>query len=190
MTIIDPPGRGWFAIAGSQAGERTLEQQLRGPDILLPEAPGRSVLDLACAEALIGLEFLKAGAVLLHGVERVESRLVRARELTKGRSAAFFAADLERFASAPPVGLLPAYDIVLVLSIAHKLKDPVAFIEAAAQRAGEAIAIRLPEPVISDRRSRFQKVDVPALMGRLGFTPIALRRGHLDEWCGAWRRCR
>jgi hypothetical protein len=184
----DPPGKGWFAVEGRQVGDRTLTEQMMGLGPLIGEAAGRSVLDLGCAEGLIALEMLKAGAARAHGAEAVPSRVATACDLCAGRPAVFFVADLESFAAAPPDWLLPAYDIVLLLSIAHKFRDPEAFLRAAADRAAEFVAVRLPAPILVDWRSGFRPVDVPAVMASEGFRLWHEAPGPRAEWVGIFRR--
>lgn len=186
--MADPPGKGWFEIDGRQRGDRTLAEQMQGLEPLLAEAPGRSVLDLGCAEGLIALEMLKAGAALAHGAEAVPTRVAAACDLCAGWPAVFFVAELETFAAAPPDWLLPAYDTVLLLSIAHKFQDPEAFIRAAARLAAETVAIRLPAPVLIDPRSGRRPVDVPAVLAAEGFTLWHEGPGPRGEWAGLFRR--
>ncbi|HYH39915.1 MAG TPA: class I SAM-dependent methyltransferase [Azospirillum sp.] len=188
MAAVDPPNKGWFEISDLQAGDRTLAEQLTGLDPLFGMVGGASILDLGCAEGLISLEMMKAGAKLAHGVEGVDSRVETARRLFEGRNAAFFVADLSVFANAPPAGLLPSYDAVLLLSIAHKFKDPAEFIRAAVARCSRYVAVRLPAPVIQDRRSDYVPVDVPRLMASLGFGQIHDAPGPRAEWVGIFER--
>ena len=177
LNKTEPAGKGWYQIPGVQAGDRTLSEQLIGLEPLFELAPGKTILDLGCAEGLISLELMKAGAVLTHGVEAVGSRVDHAREHFHGRDAAFYHADLNDFAHAPPVGLLESYDIVLLLSIIHKMQDTAAFVRAAAARSKDIVAIRLPDAVIRDKRSNFVPLDVPALMAELGFHAVSFRQG-------------
>lgn len=186
--MADPPGKGWFEIDGRQRGDRTLAEQMLGLEPLLGEVAGRSVLDLGCAEGLIALELLKAGATRAHGAEAVPSRVAAACDLCAGRPAVFFVAELETFAASPPDWLLPAYDVVLLLSIAHKFQDPEAFIRAAARRAAELVPIRLPAPVVVDPRSGHRPVAVPEVMASEGFTLWHEAPGPRREWVGLFRR--
>jgi 2-polyprenyl-3-methyl-5-hydroxy-6-metoxy-1,4-benzoquinol methylase len=117
LNKTEPAGKGWYQIPGVQVGDRTLSEQLIGLEPLFELAPGKTILDLGCAEGLISLELMNAGAVLTHGVEAVGSRVDHAREHFQSRDAAFYHADLNEFGGAPPVGLLESYDIVLLLSI-------------------------------------------------------------------------
>lgn len=185
----DPPGRGWFDIEGLQDGERTVEEQLTGLAPLLERIrSGDRVLDLGCAEGLIGLECFAAGAGLVHGVESVASRVGRGRQLCAGAPVEFFVFDLAGFAEASPAGLLPRYEVVLALSIAHKFADPAGFLSAAMARCGRLLAVRLPSAVLRDRRSEFKPLDVPALAGRHGFALAHQAPGPRGEWAGLFER--
>ena len=189
LNKTEPAGKGWYQIPGVQAGDRTLSEQLIGLEPLFELAPGKTILDLGCAEGLISLELMKAGAVLTHGLEAVGSRVDHAREHFHGRDAAFYHADLNDFAHAPPVGLLESYDIVLLLSIIHKMQDTAAFVRAAAARSSDIVAIRLPDAVIRDKRSNFVPVDVPALDGLSSdFTQFHFAKGPQLEWVWMYRR--
>lgn len=188
MAARDPEGRGWFEISGLQAGDRTIDEQLTGLEPLFGLVQGASILDLGCAEGLISLRLMGAGAALVHGVESVVSRVETARRLFEERPAEFFVADLSRLGTAPPAGLLPAYDVVLLLSIAHKFKAPEAFIRDAAARAASLVAIRLPAPTLCDRRSDYVPLDVPALMASLGFDQVHDAPGPRGEWVGIFKR--
>lgn len=182
----DPPGRGWFAEG--QDGDRTLSEQMIGLDPLYEIAPRATVLDLGCAEGLIGLELVKAGASLLHGIDLVHERVRKAREAAREYPARFWAADLARFATKPITGLLPTYDIVLCLSIVHKFAEPEAFLAAAAMRCRGTLAIRLPARILSDARSGFRRIDVPALMAAQSFEQTHDTTGPRGEWVGIFDR--
>lgn len=188
MAAIDPKGKGWFAVDGMQRGDRTLDEQMTGLDVLMSHSPGSTILDLGCAEGLISLEMMGMGATLTHGVESVASRIETAQKFFMGRAAEFFVADLAEFHTNPPEHLLPSYDVVLMLSIAQKMPDPKAFIAAAAERAGKVVALRLPAPVICDRRSDFVELDVVPFMASLGFPNVLTAEGPRGEWVGVFTR--
>jgi 2-polyprenyl-3-methyl-5-hydroxy-6-metoxy-1,4-benzoquinol methylase len=188
LNKTEPAGKGWYEIPGVQVGDRTLSEQLIGLEPLFELASGKTILDLGCAEGLISLELMNAGAVLTHGVEAVSSRVDHAREHFQGRDAAFYHADLNDFATAPPVGLLESYDIVLLLSIIRKMRYTAAFVQAAAAQSTDIVAVRLPDAVIRDKRSNFEPVDVPALMEFLGFQQFHFAKGPQLEWVWLFRR--
>jgi hypothetical protein len=187
--IADAPGRGWFVGPGIR-GDRTLAQQMVGLDQLVQAAPGRTVLDLGCAEGMIGLVMMRAGAAALDGIDLVRNRVEAAGRNAEaaGLAARFWCQDLDGFADWPPADLAPRYGIVLALSIAHKLARPDRFLEAAASRCDDLLAVRLPAPVIEDRRSGFVPVDVPALLDAAGFDLAATPPGSFGEWIGLFRR--
>lgn len=187
--IADAPGRGWFDRPGIR-GDRTLAQQLTGLGQVIKAAPGRTVLDLGCAEGLIGLELMSAGASRLDGIDLVHNRVVAAGRNAEAAEfpARFWCQDLNEFADEPPADLAPRYDIVLVLSIAHKLARPARFLAVAGGRCGDLLAVRLPAPVIEDRRSNFVPVDVPFLLDAQGFDLEATPAGSFGEWIGIFRR--
>lgn len=174
--------------------ERTLAGQLRGLEILLERCNGRSVLDLGCAEGLIGIEFALRGASLVHGVELVRSRVDRARAcaegVTVGERARFFDGDLDedRWDGVP--WMRPSYDIVLALAIAHKMSRPDRFIEQAVRRCGAWFAIGLPPsgPIVHDRRSGFEMFDTRVLLRSSGFALVLETERDRGEWLGIWRR--
>lgn len=196
MTTFDPPGVGWFALPG-QKGFRQFQDQVAGLQLLPQYAPGARVLDLGCAEGLIGFWLMEHGAQHLDGVEIVESRVLTARRLaTKrapGKVARFHKQWLDDLAVRPPGWLLPEYDIALFLSIAQKLPDPAGVIAFVAERTRRAVAVRQPDPVIADRRSQFRPCDVPALLAGKGFRLLSERRvpndrGEQEEWVGVFGR--
>lgn len=199
MRSDDAPAWGWFDRApGVVKFHRRLKDQIRGLAPLRAMASGAAVLDLGAAEGLIGFWLLELGARHLDAVELVPGRVARAREiataLPASKRARIFEADLEDFAGAPPPEL-GHYEIVLALSIAQKLSDPAAFLAAAARRCLGVMAVRLPEPVIKDARSRYRPVDVPSLLREEGFRPLgeALRlpngrSGEREEWLGLFEK--
>src|SRR5690349_21167118 len=132
---------GWFKIEGVQEGHVDFARQFRGLEIVRAEASGASILDLGCAEGLISLEMVKAGAALVHGVELEAKRVETARSLFAAHPQAksmFIAHDLNRFPELflthtadsewKDSTLRNRYDIVLCLAIAMKLAQPAPFL--------------------------------------------------------------
>lgn len=185
--------KGWFKIPGVQHGDRTVEQQLQGLETVETAFRGRHVLDIGCGEGLIGRHCVDAwGATLVHGVTYPQYELDEARRQCAGRPMRFFRADL-RF-ELPDLGarLERRYHVVLMLSVLHKMREPLQLLEWAAKRATELVVIRLPAPTIVDARSnrvpqpvrdwmneRFDLIGEP----RTCDEPVSGR----PEWMGVWR---
>jgi len=192
----DPAGKGWFHIDGLQIGDRLLLEQVAGLEWFTDHRDriaGAWILDIGCAEGLIGMELLAlagdGGA--LHGLELVESRVKVARDLARGRGfdrATFEVHDAETFSSWYPVRSGARFDVVLALAIAHKLRDPGAFLRAAAAVCEQFLAVRTPAPIITDRRSSFEPFDVPAIMLDAGMKQIAGGHYTRGEWTGIFER--
>lgn len=149
--------KGWFKVRGHQDGDRTIESQLLGLEVLAAEFKGRRVLDLGCAEGLIGRHCVDAwGAASVDGVTVVQYEIDHARELCAGRPQTFFRGDLANVEGMNKLSaeLAPHYDIVLLLSVLHKSRQPMKMLEWAVQFAREFVVIRLPAPVIDMERCR------------------------------------
>lgn len=180
--------KGWFKIDGVQDGDRTLQDQLKGLAPALEAARGKTVLDLGCAEGLISYEFLAAGADHVHGIDSQEESLAVARARRNGElNITFECANLNDGIPAP--GKKREYEIVLLLAILHKLRQPFSLLaEVARFNQPDLLVIRLPGPVIVDPRSDHEPHDVPAFMARRGYPMIREERGHFDEWMGYFKR--
>lgn len=180
--------KGWFKIDDHYDGDRTLVEQLTGLDLVCEGASGKTVLDLGCAEGLIGMHLTdRCGASLLHGFSLVPSEIEAARHLAWGKkNIAFRTLDLDMLPKAlcwePPV-FLPGYDIVLLLSILHKLQRPREILNLVLTMAKGLITVRLPTPIINDERSRNIEFDVRAYLSEQ-HTLISEPRGPRDEWTG------
>ena len=174
---------GWFTAVGRQ-GDRTLEQQLTGLELLMTEVPGKTVLDAGCAEGLISIELARQGATC-HGLDCVPGHIDVARSLAVDLPCTFEVVDLNR--SDLNFGLV---EIVLMLAILHKLENPSKVCAGLASLARELCVIRLPPrgPVIKDQRSGFVEHDIDAVMQAAGFELTDIDVGHLDEWVGYYRR--
>lgn len=170
-----------------QDGDRTIDEQAIGLEDY--DFTGKMVLDLGCAEGLISAYALMEGATLVHGCEIINDHLRVARRLMAGKKAQFFEMDLNNFKQSHKntiSQMLPRYDVVLMLAIAHKLKHPAAFIEYAASLA-DSLIIRLPARILSDKRSGFKPIDVPLLLSN-DFELIAEPDGPRGEWMGIFER--
>ena len=177
--------KGWFIAAGRD-GDRTLDQQLTGLERLLAEVPGKTVLDAGCAEGLISIELVRHGAARCHGLEIVPGHVEVARELAEGLPCEFEVADLNHI----DTGRIGQADIVLMLAILHKLRDPSAACAALAGLARELCVVRLPPtgPVIVDARSGNVRHDILGVMSGCGFRLELCTEGPLGEWMGYFIR--
>ena len=177
----------WFKI-DRDPGLRDLKEQMHGLDALKQFSARASVLDLGCAEGLIGKFMIDVwGADHVDGIEVVPARVEKARELCEGyENARFFCSNFDD-PSTLPEDLLPRYDVVLALAIAHKLRDPVAFIEWAAEHAN-VLAIRLPtkHPIFRNKRSGMVEINPQEILS--DWNLIWKGRGPRTEWTGIWRR--
>jgi len=140
----------------------------------------RTVLDVACAEGAISHECARRGARQVFGVELVPEFVDEARKGAKGLPCAFVQGDANTWAP----GSDERYDIVLMLAILQKLKDPSAACKRIARCAREMVVIRLPPgnaPVIFDQRSGMQSHDIEHAMREAGFYLAARTDGPVAE---------
>lgn len=179
----------WFG------GSRSLEEQMLGLELMLAIAAEKgTLLDLGCAEGDIAEEFYKAGSRVIHGCEILIERIETARRLwpVDARPAPiFFTCDLDafdRFVSVNRMSFLPRYDLVLALSIAHKLERPDMFLWRCARLTGRRLAVRLPNKVIEDARSGGRPLDVPSFLSKRCMRLIAEPKTCRGEWLGIFER--
>jgi SAM-dependent methyltransferase len=187
--------KGWLKIPGIQDGERTLEEQMLGLQPALDEAPGKTVLDLGCAEGNIALEFARAGAKLVDGCDYNEPFIKIAQQQRKAsglRRVRFYHADLSpMMEEAKQLNPGKRYDIVLALAILHKIQDPEAAIRFCAQNANSLIVIRLPHGSVGSIRSKHgehRRADLREVLPPLGFVRERKEMGPRGEWVQYWRR--
>jgi len=214
--LVPGARKGWFKTA-AQDGDRTLEEQLLGLDALAPLKPKADILDLGCAEGLILLHLMRAhGARHGAGVSIVPGEIAMAKRLAdeaglrrphdpefgeRGQPAAFAVADLGdadaraglfSFVRQEPPLAEPngGFDLVLLLSILHKVADPAALLAWALDRCatGAQVAIRLPSPIIDDQRSGWRPFDVRPALAEAGFALVAAPPTCRGEWLGIYRR--
>ena len=183
--------KGWFKIDGVQDGDRTAEEQLTGLRPALDQASGKTVLDLGCAEGLISKRFAQAGATVL-GIELLNDHLEVARNVCNGLPVTFICASLEPYIHATPNP--EQFDIVLALSIAHKLKEPDLLLSFAARSARDLVVFRGPgkKSMFWDGwlKAKFGdgKCHVPTVMAEHGFVDEGILDSARGERVQYWRR--
>ena len=184
-------GKGWLKVPGIRPdGDRTLEEQMLGMIPALKECAGKSVLDLGCAEGLIGAEFAKAGASRVVGIELLESHLQVARLACKGvPNISFICSHLENWVIEHPES--EQFDIVLALGIIHKLNEPSMLLEFAARSAKSLVLFRAPasetDGIIHSKHSK-RPCNVPEVMESCGFVSEKKIKGVRGEAVQYWRR--
>lgn len=177
-------GRGWFDTENRE-GDRRLEQQMQALDPLVLEVPGKTVLDVGCAEGLIAIELAKHGAAWVDGVEIVQGHVDLAQGLIGAYPVNIEQGDANVY--------LPTqrYDIVIALALLHKLSNPSEACARFALHAKSLMVIRLPPanaPIIIDKRSNSEPHDIAKVMNAAGFSLEQVTYGPFKEWCGYWRR--
>lgn len=183
--------KGWLKIPGVQDGERTLEEQTLALGPALAEAAGKSVLDLGCAEGLISLEFARAGAVRVLGIERESAHMEVATRLAYDGPCVlkFKQWNLKKANPSEPL----SYDIVLCLGIIHKLEFPEIGMKFAARSAKQLLLLRSGrgsvKGIIRGKHSG-NTCDSAAVLRAEGFTLERVVDGPVgrDEPVEYWRR--
>lgn len=174
--------RGWFKMH-DQDGDRTLHDQLKGLDRI--DWSGKTVLDLGCAEGLISKYAAQSGASGVTGIEIVPGHVERAIKECDCHPCTFECADLNTWSSEAK------YDIVLMLAILHKLKNPSAALERFLRNARELVVMRLPPKkapwMIVDARSKLVPHNLMLVMTKHRWQLVEESRGHFEEWVGMWR---
>jgi len=175
---------GWF-VTPDRPGDRTLEQQLEGLGSLTASVSGKTILDVGCAEGLIGHELARRGALLVHGLDFVETAVLTARELAGDLPCDFFHEDANEYE--PKL----QYDIVLLLAVLHKLKNPTEACTRLASAARELCVIRMGltgRETIVDGRSEYNPHYIGKAMRRMGFEMTEMTEGPLAEETWYYRR--
>lgn len=183
--------KGWLKIPGVQDGARTLQEQMLGLAPALDETPGKTVLDLGCAEGLIALEFAKAGARSVYGID-YNATLI---DVARAEMAKSDALPVE-FKHADLTGIINArrrvkYDIVLALAVLHKLPDPAEGLRFCAQSARSLIVVRLPYGSTGNLRAKhapYRRTDIREILPACGFVRERKEPGPRGEWVQYWRR--
>lgn len=179
--------KGWFRIPGVQDGQRTIEEQLKGLGPLLEEIGRRRtfrICDLGSAEGMILKACRDAGAHDVAGLELVPQYAAAANKLLGGPVVQL--ADLNTPTVAWPIDA----DVVLMLAILHKLRDPFRLVDQVIAHGPELVVVRLPASTpgfVRDKRSGGVKFDITGRFARGGFDLELEERGHFDEWVGYYR---
>jgi len=197
LSLMRPKGpdlsKGWIAVPGiREQADRTLSEQMAGLEHALSLTSGKTVLDLGCAEGLIGREFALAGAVSVLGIEVLETHLEVARKACADcKQMRFICANLEDYMQRhePPA----QFDIVLCLGIAHKLRNPESVMRFSCRSARDLVCFRAPASAWDGwfrAKHGGERCHVPTIMAKQGFTlerHVAGKRGEGVEY---WRRKR
>jgi len=186
-TAPAPRPKGWFIIEGVQDGDRTVREQLTGLGTIQRLAKGATILDFGCAEGLIAMDLARAGAASVRGFSMVPTEIDTGRRLVGELPVTLKCVDLNRWNEWNSAHLEPPADIVLLLSILHKLKRPDEFLRAALALARSLVVVRLPAPVIHDARSQYRRVNVEAHLVK-HFELVEKPKGPRGEWQTIWRR--
>lgn len=180
------PVKPWFHFEG-RGGHRTLDQQMQGLSLLMRSVKNATVLDAGCAEGLITMEMAAAGATALHGVEIRRQAVDEANALRGDLPITFEVGDLNVW--------MPTrhYDVLVMLAILHKLKDPKVVLNRLLDRASpDLIVMRLPphseNPCVLDARSGNKKIDLWSTINKMGYKLLHITPGYLNEWIGYYRR--
>lgn len=183
--IVKNTNRGWFITKQREGGDRTIAQQMEGLDRLVASCVGKSVLDIGCAEGLISLKLIDAGAIAAHGIEVRGDHVEIANKVRKSRPATFETADANEWVPRRN------YDIVILLAVLHKLKDPTGACKRLAEAARELVVIRMPSRarwIIEDERSENTPHDIEVAMTEAGWRLDEEVTGPFNEPTGYFVR--
>jgi 2-polyprenyl-3-methyl-5-hydroxy-6-metoxy-1,4-benzoquinol methylase len=181
--------KGWFSIAGVQKGKYDLKDRIANLGTMRPRASGVTILDLGCAEGLIGKWLVdSSGANTLHGLDLHEPYIEMAQSLMRDYDARFLHADFDHFETWLDVNreaLLPQYDIVMALRVVQKLAKPDRFLSLIKPLVKKWFVIHVPTNPIDDARSGHKTVDITEVL-KPEFKLIEYKDGA--EFCGIYER--
>lgn len=182
------PHTGWFRADASQGG-RTLDEQLLGLGPAIAAARDGRVLDLGCAEGLIGAEFLRAGAHAVDGVEANPAFAEAARALaTRTPGLRVIEGDLNQ---GLPAAAEPPYHVVLALAVLHKLREPAAAMDWLAAATGHLLVVRLQrrsQGMVWSKYFRDSECDLCVELPARGLFLGATLEGPRGELVQYWHR--
>lgn len=168
---------------------RTLDQQMTGLESLWPLLHGQSVLDIGCAEGLLSRECVKHGAAIVYGIDNRISAITAA-NLDAPKNCTFAVRDANSYS--PVAG----FDVVLMLAVLHKLRDPSAAFRRLLGACSDLCVVRLPHndwPVLRDPRSGDRPHNLAAVAESAGFELLRVADGPVadgqpPEWVGFFKR--
>jgi trans-aconitate methyltransferase len=188
------PEARWFSEPG-KPGFRSMALQKQGLEPLWTGAlAGASVLDVGCAEGLISLKCLRGGAATVHGIDNragaIKAAAKAAADAKVAKRCLFEVKDASTYAPAR------TYDVVLLLAVLHKLRDPSVAFQRFLRAADETCVVRLPRtdwPVLMDARSENVAHNLALVAEREGFELAGETDGpRVDdqphEWVGYFAR--
>ena len=184
--------KGWLSVPGiRERADRTLAEQTHGLEAAFAEAQGATVLDLGCAEGLIGREFAIRGATRVLGMELLQDHLDVARKACADQPQMEFR-QTNLFYHAQTVHPEP-YDIVLALSVIHKMPVPETLLRWAAKSARKLLLLRAPKWAHKGTQIRSKLQDGPlcdtvAVMKSEGFVHEKTINNPRNEQLHYWRR--
>lgn len=184
--------KGWLSVPGiRENADRTLEEQTHGLEQALSEAEGSTVLDLGCAEGLIGREFAKRGAARVLGLELLKDHLAVAKVACADcPQMEFRQANLFYYSQAVEP---EPYDIVLALSVIHKVPNPETLLRWAAKCARKTLLLRAPKwahrgVMIHSKHYNGAVCDTVEVMRSEGFVHERTINNPRNEPLHYWRR--
>jgi 2-polyprenyl-3-methyl-5-hydroxy-6-metoxy-1,4-benzoquinol methylase len=182
---------GWFRIKGVQNGPRSVQEQLLGLEGIEQICAGKTVVDFGCAEACIAARMIECGANRVDALDCNAELLGAAMELyaehVRSGALVLHHANLRDFLGERPADILTRYDVVLLLSIVHKMRNPLTFLRQAMAIAGDWVAVRLPKCGVNVTKDGAQRFDVMPVL-RAEFDLVEEPATCRGEWLGIYRR--
>ncbi len=157
----------WFPTP-TTAGKATLDGQLVGLSLLPGLVHGKRVLDVGCAEGHIAAKCAEWGASAVYGVD---NRPIAVAHAIKAFDIVAVQADVATYA---PV---LTFDVVLMLGILNKLREPDVVLERMLLACKETAVVRVSGgqwPMLFNRR-------LDRVAERCGFELVAIEDGPVDR---------
>jgi SAM-dependent methyltransferase len=166
----------WFDT-DTKKGKASFDEQMIGLDSLRFMVKDKAVFDLGCAEGQIAAQMLAWGAKSVHGVDNRSDAVAHALSLGVGATVA----NADTFAPRQ------SYDIMLMLGVLHKLKDPAGAMGRMMDGCRKTCVIRLPNgqwPILRDGRSGNKPINLKDAAIDAGFRLYRETDGPHGQWVG------